>query len=705
MTVDAVHTDHPEARVIVASAHCVQRFRQRMPIREPGALRDRRGAARGAGVGRRQRLAARLGGVRPAGRAVGRDARARIPARPHGHARPLARGDLPVARMTLPAPQLFVALVATLLLVTLTPLRPRLPRGAFALGQGLVGVVLGTYLHTKTLTALGWEWVPVALVGVATLGITTASGLLLARVTGADPVTASLGTVAGGASGIVAMADELGANDRLVAFMQYTRLVVVLLVTPLVVGVFFGVHGGHAPAAGAGFLTPLSGWLLIAVSLAVGMPLARLVRLPAASLLGPLLVASVLTLTGVAGGAEAPSLARDAGFVLIGAQIGLRFTREEVHAAGRMLPAVVASTLLLIAACYGLGLLLVVTTGRLDARRLPRHDPRRPVRGAADRLRQRREHDVRARRADSARVRGRARRPRRHPPPPCPSCLRSSAPRALIAQRALGREIVEVDDADTYVCRPHTPGDIADALVGARLTAARRRGKAMWLETDRGPVLGLHLGMAGKIVVDGREAGDPKPDPNGTSPVWDRFALRFADGGSLVLRDKRRLGRAVLDPSLDRLGPDAAEVSKTQFRERVGRGSGPLKARIMDQSVIAGVGNLLADEALWHARLSPLRPAGALSDEELDELWRAIRAATRSAIRKGGVHTGDVIPARRRGASCPRCGAEMTRAKVGGRTTWWCPVEPDLTTEPCAAAPGSASSWRGACRRGSACAG
>jgi formamidopyrimidine-DNA glycosylase len=248
--------------------------------------------------------------------------------------------------------------------------------------------------------------------------------------------------------------------------------------------------------------------------------------------------------------------------------------------------------------------------------------------------------------------------------------------RALIEERALDRRIAAVDDTDTYVCRPHVPGELADALTGARLVVAHRRGKTMWVDTDRGPVLGLHLGMAGKIVVDDEhEAGEPKPDGPVLAPQWDRFTLRFEDGGSLILRDKRRLGRAVLDPVLDHLGPDAAEVSRDAFRERVGRGDAPLKARIMDQSVIAGVGNLLADEALWRAGLSPLRPAGALSAEELDRLRRAIRETTRSAIRKGGVHTGRMIPARRRGGTCPRCGADMVRATVGGRTTWWCPVE------------------------------
>jgi formamidopyrimidine-DNA glycosylase len=238
--------------------------------------------------------------------------------------------------------------------------------------------------------------------------------------------------------------------------------------------------------------------------------------------------------------------------------------------------------------------------------------------------------------------------------------------RQAIESGGLHRRIVAVDDSDTYVCRPHTPGEIADALVGRELISAHRRGKAMWVQTsDDGPVLGLHLGMAGRIVVD------EEPSPRG----WDRFVLHFEDGGSLALRDKRRLGRARLEPDVDALGPDAAEIPRADFRARVGRGSAPLKARLMDQGVVAGIGNLLADEILWRARLDPRRPAGELSVEELDRLRREVRAAMRSAVRRGGAHPGDVIAERRRDGHCPRCGAEMARATVGGRTTFWCPVE------------------------------
>jgi formamidopyrimidine-DNA glycosylase len=239
------------------------------------------------------------------------------------------------------------------------------------------------------------------------------------------------------------------------------------------------------------------------------------------------------------------------------------------------------------------------------------------------------------------------------------------AERARIAiENVLDRRIVHVDDRDTYVCRPHAPGEIAAALVGRRLTAAHRRGKFLWAETDGdGPELGLHLGMSGRIVLD-------------AEPVaWDRFALEFADGGRMALRDKRRLGRALIEPDFSHVGPDAAEVSREEFRTRIGRGNAPLKARLLDQKAIAGVGNLLADEILWRARLSPRRRTGSLSEAELDRLRRELRAAVRSAIRRGGAHTGDLIAHRVRGGHCPRCGAELSRATIGGRTTYWCPVE------------------------------
>src|SRR4051794_41972951 len=111
--------------------------------------------------------------------------------------------------------------------------------------------------------------------------------------------------------------------------------------------------------------------------------------------------------------------------------------------------------------------------------------------------------------------------------------------RALIAEHGLRRRIADVDDTDTYVCRPHGPGEIKAAIVGRELMTANRIGKTMWCETsEEGPDLGLHLGMAGRIVVDEASAGDPPPY-DGSPPVWGRVTLFFEGGGRLVLRAQR----------------------------------------------------------------------------------------------------------------------------------------------------------------------
>src|SRR5450755_709521 len=203
-------------------------------------------------------------------------------------------------------------------------------------------------------------------------------------------------------------------------------------------------------------------------------------------------------------------------------------------------------------------------------------------------------------------------------------------------EAVLGRTITAVDDRDTYVSRPHAPGEIADALIGHRFVSANRRGKFLWLETTDGPTLGLHLGMAGRIVLGGP----------GETPRWDRFAVEFEDGSRFALRDKRRLGRALLYPDFSHVGPDAADVGREEFRRRIGRGRAPIKARLLDQGAIAGVGNLLADQVLWQARIAPTRLVSDLSVEELDRLRRELRSAVRSAIRKGGAHTGRFVQAR-----------------------------------------------------------
>jgi formamidopyrimidine-DNA glycosylase len=237
--------------------------------------------------------------------------------------------------------------------------------------------------------------------------------------------------------------------------------------------------------------------------------------------------------------------------------------------------------------------------------------------------------------------------------------------RTALERRILGRVIDEVDDADTFVCRPWAPGEIAAALKGRTFTAVLRTGKQIMAETD-GPVLGLHLGMTGSFRFD---------QPRGEREErFARFRITFADGGVMVLRDPRRLARVVLDPLGSRLGTDALAVSGPRFRELIGRSRAPVKARLLDQSVVAGIGNLLADETLWRAKVHPSRRGTDLSDDELKRLYRAMRASVRNAVELGGSGRGRFGEGRR-AAICPRDGATMSRGTVGGRTTYWCPRE------------------------------
>jgi formamidopyrimidine-DNA glycosylase len=260
--------------------------------------------------------------------------------------------------------------------------------------------------------------------------------------------------------------------------------------------------------------------------------------------------------------------------------------------------------------------------------------------------------------------------------------------RRLIADQALHRRIAGVDDSDSYVGRPHPPGELRRALTGRSLVAAHRRGKTIWLETSgtggataAGPELGIHLGMTGLIVVTGpdgavAEGGDRhRYDVRAGLAKWSRFSLTFADGGSLVLVDPRRLGRVRLSPDIGALGPDAAQVKPAEFRALITKGTTAVKARLLDQSKIAGIGNLLADEILWQAKVSPLARTGSLSPAQVKRLYRAMKSALESASAQGGAHTGEMIAARHPGGTCPRDGAPMVHGTVGGRSTWWCSRE------------------------------
>ncbi len=246
----------------------------------------------------------------------------------------------------------------------------------------------------------------------------------------------------------------------------------------------------------------------------------------------------------------------------------------------------------------------------------------------------------------------------------------------LLAQTSLGRTVAGVDTPDAWFLKQGTTaGALRRALVGHRLTGARRIGKLLLLDTDGGAVVGVRFGMTGTLLVDGASAVGPLLyAPRRTEPAWERVRFRFDDGGWMAVQDPRRLGGVVLDPTLDHLGPDALSITRGQLAAALAGSSAPIKARLLDQSKVAGIGNLIADELLWRAGLSPVRTAGSLEPGELDRLRRQLVRTLGLLIERGGSHRGDLTEERHVGGRCPRDGAELTRSTVGGRTSWWCPA-------------------------------
>ena len=241
------------------------------------------------------------------------------------------------------------------------------------------------------------------------------------------------------------------------------------------------------------------------------------------------------------------------------------------------------------------------------------------------------------------------------------------------AELVVGRTVADVPVLDPLGLRGVDPDVVRAELVGRRIESADRLGKLLLLPTD-GPVLGLRFGMTGRLLVDGGAAiGGLLYGGQGDDPAWDRYVLTFTDGTELRLRDPRRLGGLQLDPDTTRLGPEASTVSTPQLRAALARSRTAVKARLLDQSRLAGLGNLLVDETLWRAGIDPARTCDQLGADEVRSLAASIRSTVADLTRRGGSHTGDLQVARARGASCPRDGAPLDRLTVGGRTTYRCP--------------------------------
>lgn len=244
--------------------------------------------------------------------------------------------------------------------------------------------------------------------------------------------------------------------------------------------------------------------------------------------------------------------------------------------------------------------------------------------------------------------------------------------RRFFAEHAAGRVVRDVI-ADPSMLRDASEAGLRDSLRGRRFAEPERHGKWLVCWTD-GPALLLHFGMTGTLLWSGDES---------ERHTWDRLIMTFEGGGELRYRNMRKLGGiwlahgpAGVAAILGSLGPDALELSTSQIARMLGERRGQAKAALMDQSFIAGVGNLLADEILWRARVHPKRRLDTLDGEARRRLARSIRDVVNLLATSGddAMARGRwLIPVRGKGAACPRCGTPLERIVAAGRTTYLCP--------------------------------
>lgn len=257
---------------------------------------------------------------------------------------------------------------------------------------------------------------------------------------------------------------------------------------------------------------------------------------------------------------------------------------------------------------------------------------------------------------------------------------------------------------DTPKSFPNAAHDVEQFIVGAQIVGVARRAKMIFIELSSGYTLLIHLKMTGQLVyVDSQErfgAGHPNDSLVGTLPDRStRVSLRFTDMSTLYFNDQRKFGWMKLIPTTEvdeletmkKLGPEPLEDSFTaaDFRARfVRRAQTNIKAALLDQTVIAGVGNIYADESLWGAKVHPKRLVGSLTDQEWDVLYHELRSVMHLAIEKGGSTNANYVNAegkrgsymdfarvfRREGLPCPRCGTRLEKLRVAGRGTHICPV-------------------------------
>ena len=261
----------------------------------------------------------------------------------------------------LPSPYLLAAFVVGIAFALLARSSRTVPASTASAAQAVIGVTAGSYLDRSTIATVGAHLVPILAVSVLTLGLSVAAGLLLARFSRVDRATAAFGMIAGGSSGIISLSRELGADERIVAVMQYMRLLIIVAVTPVVaIGVFGMSRATRALTAGP--MWSAHSLVYVTATAILGLILARAVRLPGGTILGPMLAAAALSLVYRPIVAPIPVVVADAAVALIGLDVGLRFTPGALRQAGELLPRTIAAIAAMLVVSAGFGVALAAST-------------------------------------------------------------------------------------------------------------------------------------------------------------------------------------------------------------------------------------------------------------------------------------------------------------------------------------------------------
>jgi formamidopyrimidine-DNA glycosylase len=238
---------------------------------------------------------------------------------------------------------------------------------------------------------------------------------------------------------------------------------------------------------------------------------------------------------------------------------------------------------------------------------------------------------------------------------------------------SLNQRITNVDVRDAYVLKRLSARQLARRLKGRRFENSHRHGKHLFVRAGDELWLRLHFGMTGWLQYLKRDEETPKTA---------RVLFRFADNRRLAFDDQRKFGEVELIKNVDEflqtrgLGADALDISLSQFKAILGKHRGAVKAILLNQRLIAGIGNLYADEILFRARLHPATEATTLSDKDLMRLFRATRYVLEKAISLktdfNRLPKSWLLTHRGRRGRCPRCGRALKSATIGGRTAWFC---------------------------------